>query len=264
MSDTLNDILSRVSLFFRTRLKHYCSPPSPPSGKTPRGHQKPNSTGLDIRRYSSQRINDTSRLLLQHFDDPIARRLKVSRTGQLEDTAAQFSPEMSTDNHTSNKRSLVARLPLFGTKPKDQKSALSDEDAGTPTGAPKWSFGVLNDKATVEVPGKCHLLLTLRCFRYSNSFLGSVLLLSKDRNEPLGLRNTPARTSHSSIATGNYPAQPSPRLEKADADDKKKTADGKVILEPQPEDSANDPLNWPTWRRDAALLSLGIYCMVGG
>lgn len=49
-----------------------------------------------------------------------------------------------------------------------------------------------------------------------------------------------------------------------DADDKKKTADGKVILDPQPDDSANDPLNWPTWRRDAALLSLGVYCMVGG
>lgn len=26
----------------------------------------------------------------------------------------------------------------------------------------------------------------------------------------------------------------------------------------------NDPLNWPTLRRDAALLSLGFYCMVGG
>lgn len=47
-------------------------------------------------------------------------------------------------------------------------------------------------------------------------------------------------------------------------DEKKKTGDGKIILEPQPEDSANDPLNWPTWRRDAALLSLGLYCMLGG
>src|SRR5690606_27189257 len=36
------------------------------------------------------------------------------------------------------------------------------------------------------------------------------------------------------------------------------------ILEPQPDDSANDPLNWPKWRRDAALLSLGVYCMIGG
>ena len=26
----------------------------------------------------------------------------------------------------------------------------------------------------------------------------------------------------------------------------------------------NDPLNWPSWRRDVALLSLGFYCMLGG
>lgn len=45
---------------------------------------------------------------------------------------------------------------------------------------------------------------------------------------------------------------------------KKKTADGKIVLDPQPDDSGNDPLNWPMWRRNAALLSLGFYCMVGG
>lgn len=45
---------------------------------------------------------------------------------------------------------------------------------------------------------------------------------------------------------------------------KKKTPDGRIVLEPQPDDSLNDPLNWPTWRRDAALLSLGFYCMMGG
>ncbi|KAK2067414.1 hypothetical protein P8C59_001158 [Phyllachora maydis] len=48
------------------------------------------------------------------------------------------------------------------------------------------------------------------------------------------------------------------------ASEKKKTEDGRFILDPQPEDSANDPLNWPAWRRDAALLSLGLFCMVGG
>ncbi|MCJ1247918.1 hypothetical protein MMC30_005133 [Trapelia coarctata] len=47
-------------------------------------------------------------------------------------------------------------------------------------------------------------------------------------------------------------------------EEKKKTANGKIILEPQPEDSLNDPLNWPSWRRDIALLSLGFYCMLGG
>ena len=83
------------------------------------------------------------------------------------------------------------------------------------------------------------------------------------RNEPLGLRNTPARTSASSLPSP-YP----PGLARQDSaysiEAKKKTANGKIILEPQPDDSLNDPLNWPAWRRDVALLSLGFYCMVGG
>lgn len=97
-----------------------------------------------------------------------------------------------------------------------------------------------------------------------------MLLLASNRNEPLGLRNAPARTSHSSIPTGfpepaetpsgrrssAYAAPPAPEPEKT-------TKDG-IILNPQPEESANDPLNWPAWRRDCALLSLGFYCMVGG
>lgn len=89
-----------------------------------------------------------------------------------------------------------------------------------------------------------------------------MLLLSGHRNEPLGLRNAPARTSHSSIPAGVVQEAP-PRVERA-ADEKKKTPDGQIILEPQPEDSANDPLNWPNWLRDSALISLGLYCMVGG
>lgn len=42
------------------------------------------------------------------------------------------------------------------------------------------------------------------------------------------------------------------------------TKDGQMILEPQPDDSHNDPLNWASWRRDCALVSLGLFCMVGG
>ncbi|KAH8171873.1 major facilitator superfamily protein [Sarocladium implicatum] len=133
----------------------------------------------------------------------------------------------------------------------------------------KWSMGVLNDPETVEVPG-------------------SVLLLAAHRNEPLGLRNVHARTSHSSIPAGFHVVEgpptpggtrpevtvPSPgstahdtaTLPAAPSEDaeKKKTPEGDIILDPQPEDSANDPLNWPGWRRDTALLSLGFYCMVGG
>ena len=89
----------------------------------------------------------------------------------------------------------------------------------------------------------------------ANRSIGSVLLLTGQRNEPLGLRNAPARTSSSSLPS------PYPTLI---SQDKKKTKDGAIILEPQPDDSHNDPLNWPSWRRDSALLSLGFYCMVGG
>jgi MFS family permease len=84
------------------------------------------------------------------------------------------------------------------------------------------------------------------------------LLLAPDRNEPLGLRNAPARTSHSSIPTGIVQTLAHP------ADLKKKTSDGKIILDPQPDDSVNDPLNWAPWKRDSALVSLGLFCMVGG
>ena len=80
-----------------------------------------------------------------------------------------------------------------------------------------------------------------------------------NRNEPLGLRNAPARTSVSSLPS------PFPPSSKQDScEEKKKTANGQIILEPQPDDSKNDPLNWPSWRRDIALLSLGFYCMIGG
>ena len=87
-----------------------------------------------------------------------------------------------------------------------------------------------------------------------------MLLLASDHNEPLGLRNAPARTSHSSIPAGIAP----PLHETPQEDVPKRTDDGKIILDPQPEDSANDPLNWPAWRRDMALTSLGIFCAVGG
>lgn len=97
--------------------------------------------------------------------------------------------------------------------------------------------------------------------------VGSVLLLANLRNEPLGLRNTPARASHSSLPSP-FPAAASRRQPHAtsvlSSAGKKKTPDGAIVLEPQPEDSDNDPLNWPAWRRDLALLSLGFYCMVGG
>lgn len=103
----------------------------------------------------------------------------------------------------------------------------------------KWSLGILNDKHTEEVPG-------------------TVLLLAS-KNEPLGVRHeSPDGGRRSSM-----PPQPHLRRQSSFAE-KKRTANGQMILDPQPDDSLNDPLNWPARRRDLALLSLCLYCMVGG
>jgi hypothetical protein len=92
----------------------------------------------------------------------------------------------------------------------------------------------------------------------------------ENRNEPLGLRNQPARNSASSLPSIVYAEQPprTPRSPRPSSilsrNETKRTRDGQIILEPQPEESLNDPLNWPAWRRDTALVSLGLYCMIGG
>ncbi|KAE8377167.1 MFS transporter [Aspergillus bertholletiae] len=109
----------------------------------------------------------------------------------------------------------------------------------------KSTLGILSDKETDEVPG-------------------TVLLLSSNRNEPLGLRHQPQRTSRSSLPSPYPPSRSSSLTSARSRPAKKKTADGQIVLEPQPDDSMNDPLNWPVWRRDAALLSLGFYCLMGG
>ncbi|AET41102.1 uncharacterized protein Ecym_7258 [Eremothecium cymbalariae DBVPG len=43
----------------------------------------------------------------------------------------------------------------------------------------------------------------------------------------------------------------------------KKTKKG-IILNPQPSECKKDPLNWPIWRRDIALVCVGWHCFVGG
>ncbi|KAF1830071.1 MFS general substrate transporter [Decorospora gaudefroyi] len=122
----------------------------------------------------------------------------------------------------------------------------------------RWNLGILSDAETDEVPG-------------------SVILLSRthNRNEPLGLQHAHARTSASSLPTAtpfrpqpqrtaSHTSQASRQSSRSRRPDKKRTKDGRFILDPQPEDSANDPLNWAQVRRDLALVSLGFYCMVGG
>lgn len=127
-------------------------------------------------------------------------------------------------------------------------TSLSDYDQAALKRPERWTMGILNDTETEEVPG-------------------SVLLLSKvsEYNEPLGVRNAPARTSASSLPSSPYlTSRTSSFTSRPPVPEKKRTADGKFVLEPQPDDSDNDPLNWPTLRRDLALLSLGFYCMLGG
>ncbi|KAF2105205.1 major facilitator superfamily domain-containing protein [Lophiotrema nucula] len=126
------------------------------------------------------------------------------------------------------------------------ESSLHEKDAPSPT--KKWHLGILGDKHTDEVPG-------------------SVILLSNfhKRNEPLGLQHAHGRTSASSLPSPfENPPRSSRRSSRSRKSEKKRSQNGKFILEPQPEESANDPLNWPQIRRDVALLSLGFYCMVGG
>lgn len=151
---------------------------------------------------------------------------------------------------TANSNQEGPPSPSFSGHPRAfaQNSISNDEDVDSvdqmeekPT---RWSMGVLNDPETYEVPG-------------------SVLLLTGQRNEPLGLRNAPARTSASSLPVSPAVSRRPSKQDRA-SQGKKLTKDGKIILEPQPDESQNDPLNWPTLKRDAALLSLGLYCMVGG
>ncbi|KAF1983816.1 hypothetical protein K402DRAFT_406541 [Aulographum hederae CBS 113979] len=146
----------------------------------------------------------------------------------------------------SRLRQLFGRQqPADNALPSAQTSA---EDLEAEKTRPKrWGLGILNDRETDEVPG-------------------SILLLSKvsDHNEPLGLRHATARTSASSLPSPYPPPMSRSHSAHSVRTIKKKTPDGKIILEPQPEETPNDPLNWPAWRRDMALLSLGFYCMLGG
>ncbi|KAL6711743.1 hypothetical protein ACN47E_002786 [Coniothyrium glycines] len=148
---------------------------------------------------------------------------------------------------------MVSLLPRRGT-PKETSVHKGDTAPGAPANEKlsvprRWNLGILSDAETDEVPG-------------------SVILLSRthNRNEPLGLQHARARTSASSLPSvyDSCPQTTSRPSSRSRRPEKKRTKDGRFILEPQPEDSANDPLNWRQLRRDLALISLGFYCMVGG
>jgi len=108
----------------------------------------------------------------------------------------------------------------------------------------KWSMGVLNDKTAEEVPG-------------------SILLIPQSHfQEPLGFPvvEVPPELENSN----KHPPTPPTPSTISKKENLKHTKDGKFVLDPQPDDNPNDPLNWASWRRDIALLSLGWHCLVGG
>ncbi|KAI9825981.1 MAG: hypothetical protein M1819_007482 [Sarea resinae] len=159
-------------------------------------------------------------------------------------------PQPDTTNVSSADHSDAAKPQrwrnLFGRSGADRQSTGSAEDVeDQKPRLPRWNMGMLNDRDTEEVPG-------------------SILLLpTSDHNAPLGLRNQPARTSASSLPQSPFTAR-SRRNKSRSPAPKKRTPNGQIILDPQPDDSLNDPLNWPARRRDVALISLGLYCMIGG
>jgi hypothetical protein len=65
------------------------------------------------------------------------------------------------------KSSPMSRLPFFGKrKAKEINSPTREsdgEDEHTSNRPPKWSFGVLNDKNTIEVPGEISLTQVCPC-----------------------------------------------------------------------------------------------------
>lgn len=89
----------------------------------------------------------------------------------------------------------------------------------------RWKMGMLNVPDTEDVPGSIQLLLP-----------------------PGSLEANDAR----------------PEDITAIRDDKKRDRTGRFVLDPQPSTSPNDPLTWPVWRRDLALLAIGLYSLLGG
>lgn len=63
--------------------------------------------------------------------------------------------------------------------------------------------------------------------------------------------------------TGTIVMLDDPDDDGADSIAMKRSATG-VILNPQPHDSPNDPLNWPLLKRDLCLFSVGFASFLGG
>ncbi|KAI9656269.1 MAG: hypothetical protein M1821_004932 [Bathelium mastoideum] len=178
--------------------------------------------------------------------------MTMPSTNEKSDDGHGLSQTNPQDAATESKGSRFAFWKRSSTpaqpQPDTGNSSDADDDGAPKASIPRSKLGILNDKFTDEVPG-------------------SILLLSgpAKQNEPLGLQHTLERTSSSSLPSPYPPSMRSAASSRrTPMQELKRTASGKIILEPQPESSMNDPLNWPRWRRDMSLLCIGFYSMLGG
>lgn len=44
----------------------------------------------------------------------------------------------------------------------------------------------------------------------------------------------------------------------------KEKPEDRLALDPEPDESPNDPLRWPAWQKNGVLFSVGFYCLIGG
>ncbi|ORY08773.1 major facilitator superfamily domain-containing protein [Clohesyomyces aquaticus] len=128
---------------------------------------------------------------------------------------------------------------VFGKKKVEQSVQEVGEDVAPHA---RWTLGILADPLVDEVPG-------------------SIRLLSEehDHHEPLGLHHED-QEKRASVFPSPYHPQVLEKVVEAE----KRTKDGTIVLSPRPESTPNDPLNWSPARRNTDLLSLGLFCMLGG
>ncbi|KAH8925315.1 MFS general substrate transporter [Atractiella rhizophila] len=157
---------------------------------------------------------------------------------------------------------------------KTPSSSPTQKEDGYQPQIPRWSLGVLNPPDTEEVPGSVLLFDSVKTYQaplglslsrthshHSHHSQQHSLSRTSSRSEP---HRSSTAVSHSHTGDHSKRASVATGATAAVHEEKKRTADGNIILDPQPEDSANDPLNWPSWRRDCALFALGWHCLLGG
>lgn len=115
---------------------------------------------------------------------------------------------------------------------------------------------MLNPKDTVDVPG---LISSL------SSQLHADALNRPSRHRPPSRRPlSPTKTRHSldDLNLPSPPEEPNQTSSPPRDDDPPNTTSTGILLAPQP--LPHDLLSWPPWRRNLALLTIGLYSLLGG